>query len=423
MGAGERDDDTMAHISEDTMDADEDGDAELQGASLQAYEREYNDERSWEELEEDEGGRLRALDPAVQQRAKRARLQAASASARVRRGMMRYLYVVLDVSRATLMTDMRPTRLAVLSNLMQGFIREFFDQNPLSQLGLILARNGIAERITELSGSPEAHIAALKERLEVGGDMSLQNALDLAHTPLSNVPQYGTREMLLLVTALSTCDPGDVFASVAACKKAKVRCSVLGVAAEMHLCRTIATSTGGSYEVARDETHLHNLLMEFALPPPSLAEQTPSSLVNMGFPARGASGTPAMCACHREVRPGPHYTCPRCKSRVCDLPTPCPVCNITLVSSPHLARSYHHLFPVPTFQECPNAAAEAACFACCTPLQEAVPAGDAAVRRNVVLRCGRCTQLFCVECDLLIHDALHNCPGCEFASTGSLPAT
>ena len=62
---------------------------------------------------------MRALDPAVQQRAKRARLQAASASARVRRGMMRYLYVVLDVSRATLMTDMRPTRLAVLSNLMQ----------------------------------------------------------------------------------------------------------------------------------------------------------------------------------------------------------------------------------------------------------------------------------------------------------------
>lgn len=35
--------------------------------------------------------------------------------------------------------------------------------------------------------------------MEVGGDMSLQNALDLAHTPLSNVPQYGTREMLLVV--------------------------------------------------------------------------------------------------------------------------------------------------------------------------------------------------------------------------------
>ena len=83
------------------------------------------------------------------------------------------------------------------------------------------------------------------------------------------------------MTALSTCDPGDVFASVAACKKAKVRCSVLGVAAEMQLCRTIATSTGGSYDVARDQNHLADLLMNFASPPPSLAEQTPSSLVNM----------------------------------------------------------------------------------------------------------------------------------------------
>ena len=36
----------------------------------------------------------------------------------------------------------------------QGFIREFFDQNPLSHLGLIVLRNGIAEKLTDLSGSP-----------------------------------------------------------------------------------------------------------------------------------------------------------------------------------------------------------------------------------------------------------------------------
>lgn len=29
----------------------------------------------------------------------------------------------------------------------------------------------------------------------------------------------------------------------------------------------------------------------------------------------------------------------------------CHVCGLTLVSSPHLARSYHHLFPVPAFAE------------------------------------------------------------------------
>jgi hypothetical protein len=35
----------MVVPTEDTMDIDEEGEADMQGASLQAYEREYNDER------------------------------------------------------------------------------------------------------------------------------------------------------------------------------------------------------------------------------------------------------------------------------------------------------------------------------------------------------------------------------------------
>ena len=46
------------------------------------------------------------------------------------------------------------------------------------------------------------------------------------------------------------------------------------------------------------------------------------------------------------------FTCPRCGSKVCDLPTECPVCSLTLISSPHLARTYHHLFPLDVFTEC-----------------------------------------------------------------------
>lgn len=38
-------------------------------------------------------------------------------------------------------------------------------------------------------------------------------------------------------------------------------------------------------------------------------------------------------------------------AQVCELPTECHVCRITLMSSPHLARSYHHLFPVPPYDE------------------------------------------------------------------------
>ena len=89
--------------------------------------------------------------------------------------MIRFLYVVLDLSQAVNEEDMRPSRLAVISALMYKFFREFFSQNPLSQLGLVVTRNGIAERITELSGNPEAHIAALKEHIDAAGTLHKQS--------------------------------------------------------------------------------------------------------------------------------------------------------------------------------------------------------------------------------------------------------
>src|SRR5579862_4731194 len=47
------------------------------------------------------------------------------------------------------------------------------------------------------------------------------------------------------------------------------------------------------------------------------------------------------------------YTCPRCSSKVCALPIECPVCGLTLILSTHLARSYHHLFPLRNWPELP----------------------------------------------------------------------
>jgi transcription factor ssl1 len=45
------------------------------------------------------------------------------------------------------------------------------------------------------------------------------------------------------------------------------------------------------------------------------------------------------------------YYCPQCCSKYCELPVECKACGLTLVSAPHLARSYHHLFPVENFVE------------------------------------------------------------------------
>jgi transcription initiation factor TFIIH subunit 2 len=64
--------------------------------------------------------------------------------------------------------DMRPSRLAIMVGAAKAFIRAFFDQNPLSQLGVVVMRNGVAARLTDLSGSPEAQIAQLGAAMATG---------------------------------------------------------------------------------------------------------------------------------------------------------------------------------------------------------------------------------------------------------------
>lgn len=58
------------------------------------------------------------------------------------------------------------------------------------------------------------------------------------------------------------------------------------------------------------------------------------------------------------------YYCPQCYSKYCELPVECRACGLTLVSAPHLARSYHHLFPAKSYRELPNDKQAQLCFAC-----------------------------------------------------------
>lgn len=156
--------------------------------------------------------------------------------------------------------DFRPSRMVVVAKQVEAFIREFFDQNPLSQIGLITIKDGVAQCLTDLGGSPESHINALMGKLGCSGDASLQNALDLVHEYLSPIPSYGHREALILYSALSTCDPGDIMESIQRCKKAKIRCSIVGLSAEIFICKHICQETGGSYSVALDEVSSANLM-------------------------------------------------------------------------------------------------------------------------------------------------------------------
>jgi len=58
------------------------------------------------------------------------------------------------------------------------------------------------------------------------------------------------------------------------------------------------------------------------------------------------------------------YLCPQCLSKHCELPVECRACGLTLVSAPHLARSYHYLFPVDPFKEIAPESYHTFCFGC-----------------------------------------------------------
>lgn len=84
-------------------DDDEDDEEDENGRDLEAWERAYADERSWESLQEDESGLLRPIDNQAlhhaQYRRRLRSLSAASAASRIQKGLIRYLYLVIDLSR------------------------------------------------------------------------------------------------------------------------------------------------------------------------------------------------------------------------------------------------------------------------------------------------------------------------------------
>lgn len=232
-------------------------------------------------------------------------------------------------------------------------------------------------------------------------------------------------------------DPSDIHETIAALITDRIRVSVVGISAQVAICAELCNKTNGGdesgYRIALDEQHFRDLLIEFTTPPATRTqEQSTATLLMMGFPSRtlAASDTINYCACHnRPTREG--YDCTRCGSRVCRLPAECPGCGLTLILSTHLARSYHHLFPLRNWVEVPwsQAGRSEACCACLTPFpavppkgkgkgkDKAEPPGKAnplkTLSESSRYACEVCGNHFCIDCDLFAHEVLHNCPGCQ----------
>lgn len=190
--------------------------------------------------------------------------------------------------RGLLVTTLR-TRSDLTPRAPQEFVTEFFDQNPIGQMAIMVTRDGLAERLTPLSGArflqpplfgrhfacaekgfcsdsgrrahltgnPADHLKVLqnKKKLEPRGQPSLQNVLQLAKTGLScvhsslsalflllfsrppivtvptstdawrfppavsHLPPHGSREVIIILGSLTTCDPTNIHQTIADVEK------------------------------------------------------------------------------------------------------------------------------------------------------------------------------------------------------------
>ena len=48
------------------------------------------------------------------------------------------------------------------------------------------------------------------------------------------------------------------------------------------------------------------------------------------------------------------------------------------------------------------------CFSCLVPFDKA----EAGAAGSGQYACPKCKQEFCMDCDIFVHEVLHNCPGC-----------
>lgn len=236
--------------------------------------------------------------------------------------------------------------------------------------------------------------------------------------------------MLFIYGSLLSSDPGDIHRTIDTLISDKIRVGIVGLGAQVAICRELCTKTNGgdetAYGVALNEQHFRELMMDVTTPPAAYSQkESASSLLMMGFPSRTVESSPSLCACHSKPSRG-GYLCSRCNSKVCSLPAECPSCGLTLILSTHLARSYHHLFPLINWVEVPwrRASRSSACFACGLSFPSVPPEDHWQTAENQTkgmsvssrYECTACHNHFCIDCDLFAHEVVHNCPGCQSRS-------
>lgn len=293
------------------------------------------------------------------------------------RPLLRRMVLVLDYSKMCLKKDLKPSRYKLISSLAERFLDLFYSSNPLSKLQVLVCRNG------------KAYLAETKKEIlsQAEGEFSLQNSIEMSIKLMEDSGPHWSNEILIILNSLTTCDYGDLWESLPKLNEEHIRVSVVSTCAQSTAVVNLVSQTGGKSVVIGNEQGLKEAWDEFAkagFPAHSAA------LIPMAFSWYDSQRTP--CSCHYELKEG--YICPICRSKVCSIPSQCPICKHFLVSAPHLTKASLSIKPLPPFEQ-----ASGVCEGC----QET---GNCC--------CQTCGTIYCEACQEFLQSSLGKCIGCSF---------
>ncbi|KMV66230.1 RNA polymerase II transcriptioninitiation/nucleotide excision repair factor TFIIH subunitSSL1 [Encephalitozoon cuniculi EcunIII-L] len=299
-----------------------------------------------------------------------------------RKGIVRHLHIIIDVSEAIDKSDFLPTFRANVTKVLEGFIPSFYSENPLSTLSFLSIRDVCVKYTSSMDIDIHAFLGQTGSKW-----FSLLNGLEGSIEVMKNTMHV--KEILVIVASTSTRDPHGYAEVLAKLRAYNIKVHFISLCGEITLYKSISKATEGRFYVPVDAGHLSAIMRELSHPTDS--NGTKLSLVKIGFPSPMME--PSVCACHLEVK-GAGYECPVCKTMVCSLPISCPICSTQLVSTLNLSKSLRFLYPLRPFVE----KAEGTCRVC---------------QGKGAYQCELCKSTFCSYCNRLIHNTLSFCIYCE----------
>merc|ERR1711976_141470 len=223
----------------------------------------------------------------------------------IERDLLRFFCIILDLSSTILRKDFKPNRLICIRMNVESFFVKFFLQDELCEFSVIWSINGIVQRLTICDNNLENFIKKIRKifsnlpkRL---GVFSLQNCLDAIYDYFQVKLVSGSKEVLVILNASNTIDPGDLFKTIKKIKSSRIKCSVISLSSEIYVFKELTRKTNGSYSIAIDNHHFRKLLFD-VIPIMPIVSKVQKAWLQFGFPPKIKTKQPLICSCHHGMK-------------------------------------------------------------------------------------------------------------------------